>query len=169
MRLLILNGPNLNLLGTRETGVYGTTTLDQIRAQVTAVARELAITIEFRQSNHEGELVDWIGQARGRCAGIIINPAAYTHTSVAIRDALAAVGLPAIEVHLSNIQAREPFRRESLSAAVCVGQIGGLGPAGYEWALRALHRLLLSPRQAGATPRKARRRGLQTRPKRGIR
>jgi 3-dehydroquinate dehydratase II len=150
MRFLILNGPNLQLLGTREPGVYGATTLDELKEQLEAVARELGATIDFRQSNHEGELVDWIGQARSRFDGIVINPAAYTHTSVAIRDALAAVELPAIEVHLSNIHAREKFRHKSLSAPVCVAQICGLGPAGYEWAVRALHRLLQERRKAGA-------------------
>jgi 3-dehydroquinate dehydratase II len=150
MRYLILNGPNLHLLGTRERAVYGAATLAEIEQQVVAVAGELGATVEFRQSNHEGELVDWLGQAIGKFDGIVINPAAYTHTSVAIRDALAAIRLPAIEVHLSNVHAREEFRHHSYSAAVCLGQILGLGADGYEWALRALHRHVL--RQAAGAP-----------------
>lgn len=150
MRYLILNGPNLQLLGTRERAVYGATTLAEIEQQCQAVAKELGVGLDFRQSNHEGQLVDWLGSAPGEFAGVVINPAAYTHTSVAIRDALAAIRLPAIEVHLSNVHAREEFRHHSYSAAVCLGQILGLGADGYEWALRALHRHVL--KQAAGAP-----------------
>ena len=142
MKILVLNGPNLNLLGARETGVYGTTTLAALRRAAAARARALGVETEWVQSNHEGELVDAIQRAAGRCAGIVLNAAAYTHTSVALRDAIKAVGLPCVEVHLSNIHAREPFRRESLTAPVCVGQICGLGPVGYELAIEALARRL---------------------------
>ena len=148
MRILIANGPNLQLLGSRETTVYGQQTLTDIQARLTAVASELDVEIDVRQSNHEGDLVDWIGASRGCYAGLVINPAAYTHTSVAIRDAIAAVQVPTIEVHLSNVYARESFRHHSLIAPVCLGQIAGLGPAGYEWALRALHRHLQSTSHA---------------------
>ena len=142
MKILILNGPNLNLLGTRQPEIYGNTTLADIEAQVTKVASELNIDIEFKQSNHEGELVDWIQAAKSDTDGIIINAAAYTHTSVALRDALSAVELPTIELHISNIHAREEFRHKSYIAAICLAQISGLGVDGYEWALRALARKL---------------------------
>ena len=142
MRILVLNGPNLQLLGRREPGVYGRETLEAIARRLEAVAAELGVSLDFRQSNHEGELLDWIGRALDSADGIIINPAAYTHTSVALRDALAAVNIPAIEVHISNVHAREEFRRRSLIAPVCLGQICGLGHDGYEWALRALVRFL---------------------------
>lgn len=138
MRILVLNGPNLNLLGTREPGVYGSTTLADVEQRLADVASELNAEIECRQSNHEGDLVDWIGSCPGTFDGLVINPAAHTHTSVALRDALAATGTPAIEVHISNVHARERFRHRSLTAPVCLGQICGLGVAGYEWALRAL-------------------------------
>ena len=138
MRILVLNGPNLNLLGTREPGVYGSATLGDVEQRLADVASELSVDIECRQSNHEGDLVDWIGSSRGTFDGVVINPAAYTHTSVALRDALAATGIPAVEVHISNVHAREHFRRRSLTAPVCLGQVCGLGVAGYEWALRAL-------------------------------
>jgi len=144
MDILLLHGPNLQLLGSRQPEYYGQRTLADIDAALQRTAAELSCRVDCRQSNHEGELVDWIGAARGSFSGLVINPAAYTHTSVAIRDAIAATGLPAIEVHISNVHAREDFRQRSLSAPVCLGQVCGLGPAGYEWALRALHRHLSS-------------------------
>ncbi|MBI3355582.1 MAG: type II 3-dehydroquinate dehydratase [Nitrospirae bacterium] len=139
MRLLVLHGPNLNLLGSREESIYGTATLDAIDASLSKLSEELGVELDIRQSNLEGELVTWIQEARSGYQGIIINPAAYTHTSVAIRDALAAVNLPSIEVHLSNIYRREEFRRHSYVSGVALGQISGLGPTGYLLALRGLY------------------------------
>jgi 3-dehydroquinate dehydratase II len=137
-RVLVLNGPNLNMLGTREPATYGTETLADIEKMVKAEGKALGLTVTARQSNHEGELVTWIQEARDKFEAIVINPAAYSHTSVAIHDALRAVGLPVIEVHLSNIHAREPFRHHSYVSPVATGVICGLGPAGYRLALRAL-------------------------------
>jgi 3-dehydroquinate dehydratase-2 len=137
-RILVLNGPNLQLLGTRKPDLYGTTSLGDVEAGLSRLAEELGVVVECRQSNHEGELVDWIGDSRGVFAGIVINPGAYTHTSVAIRDAIEGVALPAVEIHISNIHAREEFRHRSLIAPVCLGQICGLGTPGYGLALRAL-------------------------------
>jgi 3-dehydroquinate dehydratase II len=137
-RVLVLNGPNLNMLGTREPGTYGTETLAEIERMVKAEGKALGLTVTARQSNHEGELVTWIQEALGKFEAIVINPAAYSHTSVAIHDALRAVGLPVIEVHLSNIHAREPFRHHSYVSPVATGVICGLGAAGYTLALRAL-------------------------------
>jgi 3-dehydroquinate dehydratase-2 len=137
-KILVLNGPNLNLLGLREPGIYGSETLDGINAALLSLAGELSCEVDFLQSNSEGALVDAIQQASGRINGIIINPAAYTHTSVAMRDAIAAVGLPVIEVHLSNVYKREEFRHKSLIAPVAVGQIAGLGADGYLLALRGM-------------------------------
>ena len=131
MKILILNGPNLNLLGQREPDVYGRTTLADIEASVRMRAGQLGAEVEFRQSNLEGELVGWIQQARGVFSAIVLNAAAYTHTSVALRDAISAAGVPTIEVHLSNIHAREEFRHRSLIAAVCRGQICGFGAYSY--------------------------------------
>ncbi|KPD28133.1 MULTISPECIES: type II 3-dehydroquinate dehydratase [Pseudomonas aeruginosa group] len=133
--VLVLNGPNLNLLGTREPRTYGRQTLAEIAAQCAAFAESRGFTVEFRQTNHEGELLDWIHQARGRIAGIVINPAAWTHTSVALRDALAAVELPVLEVHLSNVHQREPFRHHSHVSPLATGVICGLGGLGYRLAL----------------------------------
>jgi len=144
MNVLVVNGPNLNLLGTREPGVYGRLTLAEIEKRMQALGLELGLTVSFVQSNSEGALVDAVQSAAGSAAAIIVNPAAYTHTSVALRDALAAVGLPAVEVHLSNVHAREEFRRVSLTAPVCRGVIAGFGPEGYLLALRAVAALLAS-------------------------
>ena len=137
-KILLLNGPNLALLGTREPEIYGRTTLADIVALVTAAAREKGIEVEAFQSDGEGELVSAIGRARGAYDGIILNPAAYTHTSVALHDAIKASGVPTVEVHLSNVYAREGYRHESLTAGVCAGQICGFGPEGYILALEAL-------------------------------
>lgn len=137
MRILVLNGPNLNLLGEREPAVYGKTTLQDIERMVRDRASSLAATIDFRQSNLEGELVTWIQQAKGQFDVIILNAAAYTHTSVALRDAISATGIPTIEVHLSNIHARESFRHQSLIAPVCRGQISGFGAHSYVLAVEA--------------------------------
>ncbi len=142
MKILVINGPNLNLLGMREPGIYGSETLESINAELGRLAVTLAVEVEFFQSNHEGAIVDAIHRAVGSCQGIIINPAAYTHTSVAIRDAIAAAGLPAVEVHLSNVYKREEFRHRSLTAPVVLGQIAGFGAAGYDLALRGLVRHL---------------------------
>lgn len=138
---MVLNGPNLNLLGAREPEVYGKTTLAEIEASMSRKAAEMGIEVEFLQSNHEGALVDRIHQARGKADAIILNAGGYTHTSVALRDAIVAVGIPTIEVHLSNVHAREDFRHRSMLAPVCAGQICGLGPVGYLLALDAAVRL----------------------------
>jgi 3-dehydroquinate dehydratase-2 len=137
MKILFLNGPNLNLLGTREPAVYGHLTLADIEAKVRQHAATLKVEVDFRQSNVEGELVNWIQSAKGTCAAIVINAAAYTHTSVALRDAISAVGVPTIEIHLSNIHAREEFRHTSLIAPVCRGQISGFGEKSYILGLEA--------------------------------
>ena len=137
MKILFLNGPNLNLLGRREPEVYGRETLADIEAAVRERAKQSKAKIDFRQSNVEGELVDWIQQAKGKFNVIVINAAAYTHTSIALRDAIAAVGVPTIEIHLSNVHAREKFRQKSLIAPVCCGQIIGFGPKSYVLAVEA--------------------------------
>ena len=137
MKILVLNGPNLNLLGTREPSVYGTTTLADIQILLQKRASQLGAEIDFKQSNHEGQLIDWIHQARGVAYAILINAGAYTHTSLAIRDAISGVAIPTIEVHLSNIHAREEFRHHSCLAPVCSGSIVGFGPFSYVLALEA--------------------------------
>ena len=140
--ILILNGPNLNMLGLREPEIYGRQTLDDIRALCESHAESQELAVDFRQSNHEGELIDWIQQAPKEHAGIILNPGGYTHTSVAIMDALRAVDLPAIELHLSNIHRREPFRRRSYVAQAVRGSICGFGAHGYLLALDGMRALL---------------------------
>ncbi len=162
-RVLVLHGPNLNLLGTREQSIYGTVSLDQIDAAISRLAEELGVEVDVRQSNLEGEMVTWIQEARTGYAGMIINPAAYTHTSVAIRDAIAAVGLPTVEVHLSNIHRREIFRRRSYIAGVALAQISGLGPTGYLLALRGLCEHLGKDRSRALTARRRRRASRSTR------
>lgn len=137
MKVLFLNGPNLNLLGAREPEVYGRTTLADIQKAVQERASQLGVIVDFRQSNLEGELVEWIQKAKGAFNVIVINAAAYTHTSVALRDAISAVDIPTIEIHLSNVHAREEFRHRSLIAAVCVGQICGFGVKSYILGLEA--------------------------------
>lgn len=136
-RILILNGPNLNLLGRRQPEIYGRLTLEQINQKVHALARELGVEVEIRQSNHEGELVTWIQESPKKFGAIVINPAAYTHSSIAMRDAITAVGIPTIEIHLSNIHKREPFRHHSYIAEAAVGQIAGFGLESYLLGLRA--------------------------------
>jgi len=137
MKILFLNGPNLNLLGQRQPDVYGHATLAEIETKVRERALKAGAEVEFRQSNIEGELVTWIQEAKDQYSAIVINAAAYTHTSIALRDAIASVGIPTIEVHLSNIHAREEFRHRSLIAPVCRGQIVGFGGASYILALEA--------------------------------
>ena len=138
MRVLVLNGPNLNLLGGREPDLYGDQTLEQIMQQLEKLAAELGLSLEHFQSNHEGALIDRIQAAIGNVDAFLINPGGLTHTSVALRDALAAVGVPFVEVHLSNIHAREPFRHTSLLADIAIGQIVGFGPVSYTLGLRAI-------------------------------
>jgi 3-dehydroquinate dehydratase-2 len=137
-KILIINGPNINLLGLREPSIYGDFTLLDIEEKAKKLAQELKIEVGFFQSNHEGAIVDKIQEAQKEFSAIIINPAAYTHTSIAVRDALSAVKIPSIEVHISNIHAREDFRKHSYIASVCIGQISGLGIDGYLLALRKL-------------------------------
>lgn len=138
MKILVLHGPNLNLLGTREPGIYGKVTLDETNLSLSKLSLELGCRITVLQSNHEGELIDAIHSAKDEYNGIIINPAAFTHTSVAIRDALSAIAVPAVEVHISNVHKREEFRRHSYIAPVVVGQICGFGQDSYLLALRAI-------------------------------
>lgn len=146
INILIIHGPNLNLLGSRETAVYGVETLEEINSRCENLARELGVGVEIRQSNSEGEIVDLIQRAPKTASGILINPGAYTHYSYAIRDALAAVKLPAVEVHLSNIYAREDFRHVSVTAPVTAGQISGFGADSYLLGLRAVVELVRNAR-----------------------
>jgi 3-dehydroquinate dehydratase-2 len=142
MRLLVVHGPNLNLLGEREPDVYGAQTLAQLNENIAAEARGLGLDVRCEQYNGEGQIIDALHAARSSCAGVVINPGAYAHYSYAIRDAIAAIGIPVVEVHLSNIAARETFRRTSVTAAACRGVVSGLGSAGYLLALRALQEIL---------------------------
>jgi 3-dehydroquinate dehydratase-2 len=137
-RILVVHGPNLNLLGSREPEIYGNTTLEEINADLTSAAKEWGSEVEFFQSNHEGALVDRIQEAQSWADGILINPGGLTHTSVILRDALVATGLPIVEIHLSNVFAREEFRRHSFVSAITLGVISGFGPTGYGLGLNAL-------------------------------
>lgn len=144
LKILVIHGPNLNLLGSREVNVYGRVSMAQINQELLAEAKRLKVVLKIVQSNHEGKIVDLIGKAPKAYQGVLINPAAYTHTSVAIRDALLAAMLPAVEVHLSNIYKREEFRQHSLTAPACIGQIAGFGKDSYILALKALSSSLKS-------------------------
>ena len=149
--LFVLNGPNLNLLGSREPEIYGHTTLADIEAATRARAGQVGLSVEFRQSNHEGVLVDWIQEARTAAAGVILNAGAYTHTSVALHDALKAVDVPVIEVHISNPHRREPFRHTSYISSVATGVICGVGAQGYALAVEALATLISAKTTAPAS------------------
>jgi 3-dehydroquinate dehydratase II len=141
-KILVLNGPNLNLLGKRQPEIYGRLTLEEINRQIRALGKELGVTVEIRQSNSESELITWIQEAPKQFGAIVINPAAYTHSSVALRDAIIAAGLPTIEVHISNIYNREEFRKHSYIAGAAVGQIAGFGVQSYLLGLRAAAELV---------------------------
>src|SRR5262245_19874915 len=140
--ILVLSGPNLNLLGTREPEIYGRATLAEIHTRLTSEAREAGYALDARQSNHEGELVDWIGEARGKFAGLLFNPASFSHTSLSLRDAVAAVSIPTVEVHLSNVFAREPFRHNLVVAGAARGVVSGFGANSYSLGLQALIQIL---------------------------
>ena len=150
MRILVVNGPNLNLLGTREPEIYGTLTIAELERRLEQAASELEVQIDFFQSNHEGGLIDAIQGAVGRYQGVLINPGAFTHTSLALRDCLVGVGIPAVEVHLSNLHRREPFRRRSHTAEAAIGVIQGYGALAYELGLTALVRHLTGAGTAAA-------------------
>ncbi len=141
MKILIINGPNLNMLGKREPDIYGVTTLEELNTRLVDYGKKLGFGVETFQSNHEGDIVTKIQEASQDCAGLIINPAAYTHTSVAVRDALLILDVPVLEVHLSNIYKREPFRHKSMISGVATGQISGLGVHGYFLALKAISKM----------------------------
>ncbi len=146
-RILLLNGPNLNTLGIRQPEVYGTATLDDVVALATATATEMGFDIDARQTNHEGEMLEWIHQARGQVGGIVINPGAWTHTSIALRDALSVPDVPIIEIHMSNVHAREEFRHKSYVSGIASGVIAGFGVRGYEFAVRRLVDLIAAGRE----------------------
>lgn len=141
-RIIVINGPNLNMLGVRDASIYGSRTLEQINAEILEAAVTEGVYVDFFQSNIEGEIINAIQQAYGKYDGVIINPGAYSHYSIAIRDAIEAVKLPVIEVHISNIYKREEFRRHSVISEICLGQISGLGHLGYIYALKALNQHL---------------------------
>ena len=170
MKILVVHGPNLQLLGSRQPAVYGTTELSAINRELNALASQRGAILTIMQSNHEGQIVEAIGKAKGRFDALLINPAAYTHTSVAIRDAIEAAGVPAVEIHLSNIYAREPFRHQSLIAPVCRGQVCGFGPTSYRLGLEAAITLCAQPERPAAgkpaRPAIARRRARTRRPHR---
>jgi 3-dehydroquinate dehydratase-2 len=158
MKIVVIQGPNLNLLGHREPNIYGPMKLEEIHTQMEAIAKQNNMEIEFFQSNLEGEIIDRIQECIGEANGIIINPAAYTHTSIAIRDAIAAAAMPVVEVHISNIHRREEFRQTSLTAPVCTGQISGFGPFGYHLAMISMTQILgeiAAQQQAQAAAQKA--------------
>jgi len=142
MKVVVIQGPNLNMLGVRDQNIYGPMKLDDIHAQMQAFAEQNGVEIEFFQSNLEGEIVDRLQECLGDADGIVINPAAYTHTSIAIRDAISAIQIPTVEVHLSNIHQREEFRHTSLTAPVCAGQIVGFGPFGYHLAMLSVIQIM---------------------------
>ena len=141
-KVLVLNGPNINLIGVRETGIYGKEDISDINAQLQARAKQMGLYLEIRQSNHEGQLIDWLQEARLDFDGVILNAGAYTHYSYAIRDAIATIGKPCIEVHLSNVHAREPFRGTSVLSPVCAGVVAGFGKISYFLALDGLQQMI---------------------------
>jgi len=153
VRIAVLNGPNLNLLGIREPALYGSETLEDVERRLQAVARELDAVLEFVQRNGEGELIDVIHALRGRADGALVNAGAYSHTSLAIRDALTGIGLPFVEVHITNVYAREPERRHSMLAPAAIGVVCGLGTYGYELALRGLAAMLEHSSPRGSVAR----------------